>query len=332
MEPAPLKVAIIGASGIGKNHAGWFKKHGCDVNAFLGSDAESVTRTQQTLRQLIGFTGRGYYDLDELLKFERPDAVCISTPPPLHYNQAVKCLAAGAHVLCEKPLVYDAALTAHQLIKQANNLVYEADAANLLLGTQMQYGVAVDKVLELAGVAPDDVHQFSMEMETKNLRHGRDYEKIWIDLSPHPLSVLQKIMPSVAMKPAVDLDEATISCEVGQFESTARFRVQLPYEPHREPIDAGVTVRFNPDNPTPLRRFIVNGRAVDYAGRKNADGEFRTFLTSGETTLELPDFVDLLIGNFVAACNQQETLRVTGADGAQNVEWQLKILEQAKRV
>ena len=31
----PLKVAVIGASGIGKNHARWFHRHGCDVAAFV---------------------------------------------------------------------------------------------------------------------------------------------------------------------------------------------------------------------------------------------------------------------------------------------------------
>src|SRR5688572_13032055 len=98
MKATPLRVAILGASGIGKNHAGWFVSHGCDVIAFLGSLPESIARTQETLQQSIGFDGRGYHDLNELLKNECPDIVCISTPPPLHYEQAMQSLAAGAHV------------------------------------------------------------------------------------------------------------------------------------------------------------------------------------------------------------------------------------------
>ena len=35
----------------------------------------------------------------------RPKAVCIATPSTLHFLQALECLEAGAHVLCEKPLV-----------------------------------------------------------------------------------------------------------------------------------------------------------------------------------------------------------------------------------
>src|SRR5688500_8988121 len=107
MKAAPLKVAIIGASGIGKNHAGWFQGHGCEVCAFLGSGPESVSRTHELLQQLIGFRGRGYHELDALLQNEKPNIVCVSTPPSLHYEQVMKSLAAGAHVLCEKPLVYD---------------------------------------------------------------------------------------------------------------------------------------------------------------------------------------------------------------------------------
>lgn len=326
MKAAPLKVAIIGASGIGKNHAGWFKGHGCDVCAFLGSTPQSVAHTQELLQQLIGFSGRGYHDLDALLQTERPSITCISTPPPFHYEQVMKSLAAGAHVLCEKPLVYDVSLLNSELIVQGQTLVREAAKRKRLLGTQMQYGVAVDKVLELAGVAPSEVREFSMEMETKNLRHGRDYEKIWIDLSPHPLSVLQKMAPDMAM------DEDSIVCEVGQFETTARFNMHQTQKPNRKPIAAGVTVRFNPDSPVPLRRFTINGCHVDYVGRKNEAGAFRTYLTANGSTLELPDFVDLLVGNFVDACHKQKPLRVTGADGAQNVEWQLKIMEKGHRV
>jgi predicted dehydrogenase len=44
-------------------------------------------------------------DLDAMLAEQRPDLVHIATPPALHVGQIVGCLEAGAHVLCEKPLV-----------------------------------------------------------------------------------------------------------------------------------------------------------------------------------------------------------------------------------
>jgi predicted dehydrogenase len=47
---------------------------------------------------------RAYDDLGALLAAERPDLVLVCTPPASHTALAVRCLEAGAWVLCEKPL------------------------------------------------------------------------------------------------------------------------------------------------------------------------------------------------------------------------------------
>ena len=54
-------------------------------------------------------------DVDRLLDLPAVDVVYISTPPFLHYEQSKLALAAGKHVICEKPL----ALT----VEQADELV-----------------------------------------------------------------------------------------------------------------------------------------------------------------------------------------------------------------
>lgn len=324
--PQPLKVAVLGASGIGKNHARWFQQHGCDVVAFLGSSPDSLAATQAILERGFGFTGRGYSDLPTLLRVEQPNIACISCPPPLHYDYALQAFAAGAHVLCEKPLVYDATKTAAELAVQAQTLVETAQERDLIFGTQMQYAVIVDKLLALSSHAPGTapVREFAMEMETKNLRPGRDYEAIWIDMSPHPLSVLQKLAPGAT------IDPASIDCVLRAHETEVRF--QLLTAPDALPVKAHVIVRFNPNRAVPLRRFVLDGHPIDYVGRNNAAGEFRSYLTAEDgRSLELPDFVDTLIGNFVAACRGGVPLAVTGADGAQNVAWQLQLLEGARR-
>src|SRR5207244_5792147 len=43
-------------------------------------------------------------DIEEVLKYARPTAVAICTPNHLHEIHVVSALAAGAHVLCERPL------------------------------------------------------------------------------------------------------------------------------------------------------------------------------------------------------------------------------------
>jgi predicted dehydrogenase len=48
----------------------------------------------------------------QLLENDAVDAVYIASPHPSHEEQALACIAAGKHVLCEKPITIDAASTA----------------------------------------------------------------------------------------------------------------------------------------------------------------------------------------------------------------------------
>lgn len=312
-----LQVAILGASGIGKNHAKWFTKHGCNVSSFLGSLPQSVDATQAMLHEKFGIRATGFWDIRELL--EQPlDAVCVASPPRFHYHQVRACLAAGIPVLCEKPLVYDSQINSHKLISQANELVEFAERTKVLFGSQMQYAMSAWHLLEMAGYNP--LQNFEMVMETKNLQPGRTHEHIWIELAPHPLSVLQQLVG-----PDAHLEE--IDCQIEELETTATFTVKG----HRiNPVEVAITTRCAPHAKVPLRRFIINDCNINYFGRNNANGQFRSYLVKGGKEEELPDFVDSLVGNFVAACLGKEELRVTGAHGAQNVAWMLEILEAGK--
>ena len=48
--------------------------------------------------------GGAHDDIEDLLRYSRPDAVVICTPNHLHEVHVTAALAAGAHVLCERPL------------------------------------------------------------------------------------------------------------------------------------------------------------------------------------------------------------------------------------
>lgn len=70
-------------------------------------------------------------DVDPLLELPDVDLVYIATPPFLHFEQARRALAAGKHVICEKPL----ALT----VQQADELVELArEQDRLLVANLMQ--------------------------------------------------------------------------------------------------------------------------------------------------------------------------------------------------
>ncbi len=314
-----LKIAIIGASGIGKNHAKWFTKHGCQVTSFLGSSPATVQQTTALLEEKFGVRAQGFWELDELL-MQPLDAVCVASPPALHYKHVKACLSANLSVLCEKPLVYDGKLSSQKMNDQANELVQLADRRTVLLGTQMQYAVIADHLLKMVGDAP--LQRFEMIMETKNLKAGRDFEQIWIELAPHPLSVLQQLGgPHATIE--------NINCEISEMETIASFTMKGH---RREPVEVHITTRCAPDATVPLRRFVLNDHNINYFGRNNKAGQFHSYLAKGGKEEELPDFVDLLVKNFVASCQGKENLKVTGAHGAQNVAWMLQIMDAGKRI
>jgi predicted dehydrogenase len=99
-----LKIAVCGL-GMGNVHIAGWKKHpqvtvvaACDLNR---------ERWEKTRRE--HGVERFYDDWDALLAAEKPDVVSIATPNALHRAQTEAALAAGCHVLCEKPLSVSAA-------------------------------------------------------------------------------------------------------------------------------------------------------------------------------------------------------------------------------
>ena len=75
--------------------------------------AEIVGGTDSSAKQRDSFgTETGvptFATLDELFDRARPDVVVVATPPDSHLELCVRSLEAGAHVICEKPFVADAA-------------------------------------------------------------------------------------------------------------------------------------------------------------------------------------------------------------------------------
>jgi predicted dehydrogenase len=96
----PLKIGLVGC-GIGRQHLDAYRRLPdlfevvavCDVD---GTKAREVA-------QEYGI-GRALTDLGALCKVRELDVVDLCTPPSLHVAQTLQVLAAGKHVICEKPL------------------------------------------------------------------------------------------------------------------------------------------------------------------------------------------------------------------------------------
>ncbi len=323
-----LRVAVLGASGIGKNHARWLARHSCDVVSFLGSSDESVDLTRSHLEAHMGFSGRGYSDLGRLLNETQPQAVCIASPSDLHYAQAMQCLEAGVHVLCEKPLVYAPTRPRRENADGARELLKAAAKRNLVLATQLQYGAATPILCRLAGVSPFEVGDFAMEIETTNPKSPRDPKELWVDLASHPLSVAQYLAGDGG-----EIVQETLQIQPSRSaytsEVTARFGVRCH---EGRLLMCRVIVRWFDkivDNRDPRRRFSFNGRVVQYSGVKSPDGTYiAQYVAPDGYISHYSDPVDYLIGNFVRTCWGEDQLIFSAEQGVQNLDWLLSTVEK----
>jgi len=101
----------IGLVGLGRvcadvHYPGLLRIPGVAIAAVCDADPKVLERR----REEWGVEG-ACDSLDDMLRLCAPDAVVISTPNNLHGEQILKSLAAGCHVLCEKPLGLDLAQT-----------------------------------------------------------------------------------------------------------------------------------------------------------------------------------------------------------------------------
>jgi predicted dehydrogenase len=96
-----LRVGIVGAGAIAQiAHMPVLRKlKGVHVVAICDNDGAKA----RALASRFGIGG-WYTDIEELLEFGKVDAVVICTPNHLHEPHIVSALAAGAHVLVERPM------------------------------------------------------------------------------------------------------------------------------------------------------------------------------------------------------------------------------------
>ena len=100
-----LTAAVVGLGNIGQEHVRALAR---TPRARLAGLCDRSGAVGRALGERYGVDGV-HTDLAEMLRSVRPDVVHIATPPSVHVSMVRECLAAGAHVLVEKPLVADEA-------------------------------------------------------------------------------------------------------------------------------------------------------------------------------------------------------------------------------
>jgi len=97
--PAEIGAAVIGSGFIGTVHIEALRRLGVQVHGLLGSTPERGAESAERLGVPMA-----YGDLADLLADDRVEVVHVTSPNHLHHPQVKEILAAGRHVVCEKPL------------------------------------------------------------------------------------------------------------------------------------------------------------------------------------------------------------------------------------
>ena len=177
-----ISVAMIGAGRWGFN---WVRtlaarpdvelRWCCDVSpASLDRVRAAFPRVQTTTR------------LDDLLDDRTLDAVVIATIAPTHFDVAGRALAAGKHVMVEKPMTLTTA-DAHALTELADR-----HGKVLMVGHLLEYHPIVRRIRAMidSGEVGDVQHLVSQRL---NLGTIRGDENAWWSLAPHDISVANRL-------------------------------------------------------------------------------------------------------------------------------------------
>jgi predicted dehydrogenase len=234
-----LGVVVIGAGYWGPNLVRNFNSSTAwHVAGVCDQDVDRATRLAGTVNG-----ARAVTTVDEALALPGVDAVAIATPARSHEPIAMAALAAGKHVLVEKPLA--------DSLSSGVRIVDAAKAAGLTLMADHTfcYTPAVMKIAELIGAGElGDI----MFVDSVRINLGLvqpDVDVFW-DLAPHDLSILDFILPGgltptgVAAHGADPLNTGK-SC-VGYLSM---------------PLGGGAIahVHVNWLSPTKIRQFVVGG-------------------------------------------------------------------------
>jgi predicted dehydrogenase len=169
MTVEPVRAAVVGAGLMGRWHARELQRAGGELVGIADADP-----------------ARAPLGVDELLA-AAPGVVHVCTPLPSHAELVERCLEAGAHVLCEKPLAEDAATTQRLLAAAAARDRHLCPTHQYLF--QPGFARIARAVPRLAPILHLDIVACSAGGE------GRDADEVVAEILPHPLAVFERLVP-----------------------------------------------------------------------------------------------------------------------------------------
>lgn len=176
-----IRVGVVGVGQWGSRHIRVLRST-AGVSAIVGIDGRLAEIPAMTSGDVAGRADLGSA-LAEI------DAVVIATPPASHYPLGMQAIAAGKHVLMEKPLATTAA--------EARLMAQAAEAAGTLLlpGHTFLYNAAVRMLREL--VQGGELGQlYYLDSDRLNLGLYQPDVNVVFDLAPHDVSITNFVLNS----------------------------------------------------------------------------------------------------------------------------------------
>lgn len=181
----PLRVAVIGAGRWGINHVRVVAGDaGCELYAVHDPDPAVAPAVRELTAAPLSHAAE---ELARLLEDPRLDAVIIAAPAPTHAELALRALAAGKHVLVEKPLALS--------LEDARRIEAAAQQHQrcLMVGHLMLYHPVVTRLHTIlhAGELGKLHYLHATRVNLGRLRS--DENALW-SFGPHDLSVIDHLL------------------------------------------------------------------------------------------------------------------------------------------
>ena len=262
------RVGVVGArtvaQGIGSYVARAFAAAGCEVAALVGTRPETVGLARDDLARRFGLDCAGYVDVRAMLAEQSLDVLAICSPPEAHRAALAAALEAGVHVLCEKPLWWEAdSARRGDLAGQAESLARGFRERGRLLALNTQWPATLPAYRRLHPHAEQGgLRTFGMRLSPRGQPPGEGdararAERLVIDAAPHAISLLQalaghgRVEEARAGEPrgAGDSPLAALDLQFTWASAAGRTRVRLE-------------LRQCPEQPRPAG-YAINGAWAD---------------------------------------------------------------------
>jgi predicted dehydrogenase len=177
--------AVIGAGLMGRWHADTIRRMRGRVAAVVDPNPDSARRLAARFPDCAAFTSCG-----EMLARSAPAVIHVCTPGETHREIAEECMAAGAHLVIEKPLAPAARETEYLLRRAAQRRILMCPVHQYLFQAGVRRAIAL---LPRIG-APVDVQAVFCSAGGARLPKEA-LDRVAADILPHPLSLIGRMFP-----------------------------------------------------------------------------------------------------------------------------------------